>query len=86
MLLSCISRNILLGSALSLIKFSSLDLLENLVGCSHECNFPKEVKEKLKVTSSKIRPNLSMLEIDYFVKKSQESNCSIGTSTKSGSP
>ena len=25
---------------------ASLDLLENLVGCSHECNFPEEVKEK----------------------------------------
>ena len=39
---------------------TSLDLLENLVGCSHECNFPEEVKEKLKVTSTKIQPNLSM--------------------------
>ncbi len=56
---------------------ASLDLLENLVGCSHECNFPEGVKEKLKVTSSKIQPSLSMSEIDYFVKKSKESNSDI---------
>ncbi|MDC3067525.1 ABC transporter substrate-binding protein [Pseudomonadota bacterium] len=56
---------------------ASLDLSENLVGCSHECNFPEEIKEKLKVTSSKIRSSLSMSEIDHFVKKSQKSNSEI---------
>ena len=56
---------------------ASLDLSDNLVGCSHECNFPEEIKEKLKVTSSKIRPSLSMSEIDNFVKESQENNLDI---------
>ena len=56
---------------------ASLDLSENLVGCSHECNFPEEVEEKLKVTSTKIRPNLSMSEIDRVVKESQENNSDI---------
>ena len=56
---------------------TSLDLLENLEGCSHECNFPEEVKEKLKVTSTKIQPNLSMSEIDRVVKESKENNSDI---------
>ena len=39
--------------------------------------FPEEVKEKLKVTSTKIQPNLSMSEIDRVVKESQENNSDI---------
>ena len=56
---------------------ASLNLSDNLVGCSHECNFPKEVKEKLKVTSTKIQPNLALREIDRAVKKSQQNNTDI---------
>ena len=56
---------------------ASLDLLENLVACSHECNFPKEVEEKLKITFSKMKPNLTLNQIDSFVKSSKEAGLDL---------
>ena len=56
---------------------ASLDLLENLVACSHECNFPLEVEEKLKITFSKMKPGLALNQIDSFVKSSKEAGINL---------
>ena len=56
---------------------ASLDLLENLVACSHECNFPLEVEEKLKITFSKMKPNLTLNQIDSFVKSSKKAGINL---------
>ncbi len=46
-----------------------LGLEKYLVGVSHECDFPAEVKGKLKVTSADISNAMSSKEIDQRVKK-----------------
>ena len=56
---------------------ASLDLIENLVGRSHECNFPKEVERKVKVTSSKMQNDFTLREIDDFVRDAKKSGLDI---------
>ncbi len=56
---------------------ASLDLLDDLVGRSHECNFPKEVEGKTKVTSSNMRNDVSLCQIDSFVKESKKTGSNI---------
>lgn len=51
----------------------ALGLEENLVGITHECDYPPEVKNKTRVIMSNIdHKNLSNREIDELVKKNSE--------------
>ena len=48
---------------------SSLGLINNLIGVSHECDNPEEVKKLPKLTESKLQHNQSSLDIDKDIKK-----------------
>lgn len=51
----------------------ALGLEENLIGITHECDYPPEVKNKTRVIMSNIdHKNLSSREIDELVKKNRE--------------
>ena len=51
-----------------------LGLEKNLVGVSHECNYPKSLKKINIVTSSNIDSNKSQKEIDDSVRKKVDDN------------
>ncbi len=65
----------LIPSATEII--SSLNLCNNLVGISHECDYPKEVRKLPKLTNSKIKTEQSSLQIDYNIKKILEKSLSV---------
>ena len=52
----------LIPSATEII--SALNLSDNLVGVSHECDYPKEVLKLPKLTTSRIKTEQSSLKID----------------------
>ena len=56
----------LLPSATEIV--CALGALEQLVGISHECDFPEEVKGKAVLTSSRIDPHGTSLSIDQAVR------------------
>ena len=55
----------------------ALDLCENLVGISHECDYPKEILKLPKLTTSRIKTEQSSLKIDYDIKKILEKSLSV---------
>ena len=57
----------LIPSATEII--SALNLLDNLVGVSHECDYPKEILKLPKLTTSRIKTDQSSLKIDYGIKE-----------------
>ena len=65
----------LIPSATEII--SALNLSDNLVGVSHECDYPKEVLKLPKLTTSKIRTEQSSLIIDHNIKKILEQSLSV---------
>lgn len=46
-----------------------LGLENNLIGVSHECDYPSVVKQKPQVTSSTVQSSMSSKKIDQMVKK-----------------
>ena len=65
----------LIPSATEII--SALNLSDNLVGVSHECDYPKEVLKLPKLTTSKIKTEQSSLIIDHDIKKILEQSLSV---------
>ena len=65
----------LIPSATEII--SALNLCDNLVGVSHECDYPKEVLKLPKLTTSKIKTEQSSLIIDHNIKKILEQSLSV---------
>lgn len=65
----------LIPSATEII--SALDLCNNLVGISHECDYPKEVLKLPKLTTSRIITEQSSLKIDYDIKEILEQSLSV---------
>ena len=65
----------LIPSATEII--SALNLSDNLVGVSHECDYPMEVLKLPKLTTSKIKTEQSSLIIDYNIKKILEQSLSV---------
>ncbi|MFL2661906.1 MAG: ABC transporter substrate-binding protein [Alphaproteobacteria bacterium] len=65
----------LIPSATEII--SALNLSDNLVGISHECDYPKEVLKLPKLTTSRIKTKQSSLKIDYEIKEILEQSLSI---------
>ena len=65
----------LIPSATEII--SALNLSDNLVGVSHECDYPKEVLKLPKLTTSKIKTERSSLIIDHDIKKILEQSLSV---------
>ena len=55
----------------------ALGLCDNLVGISHECDYPKEILKLPKLTTSRIRTEQSSLKIDYDIKKILEKSLSV---------
>ena len=55
----------------------ALDLCDNLVGISHECDYPKEILKLPKLTTSRIKTEQSSLKIDYDIKKILEKSLSV---------
>ena len=55
----------------------ALDLGDNLVGRSHECDFPEEVKSLPICSSAKINPEAGSLAIDQQVKEILTSSLSV---------
>ena len=55
----------------------ALELCENLVGISHECDYPKEILKLPKLTTSRIKTEQSSLKIDYDIKKILEKSLSV---------
>jgi iron complex transport system substrate-binding protein len=51
-----------------------LGLSDNLKGVSHECDYPKVVMDKIRVTSSIIPKSTNQKEIDLIVKRAIEKN------------
>jgi iron complex transport system substrate-binding protein len=57
---------------------AALDLMEQLVGVSHECDFPKEVNERPRLTHCPIhRSGLASGEIDQWVRRALRDNGTI---------
>ena len=56
---------------------SALNLKDNLVGISHECDYPKEVLNLPKLTTSRIKTEQSSLKIDNDIKKILEQSLSV---------
>ena len=54
-----------------------LGLGANLVGVSHECNFPYEASKLEKVSYSSINSNRSQIEIDSQVRETLQSNATL---------
>jgi iron complex transport system substrate-binding protein len=65
----------LIPSATEII--SALNLSDNLVGVSHECDYPKEVLNLPKLTTSRIKTEQSSLKIDDDIKKILEQSLSV---------
>ena len=65
----------LIPSATEII--SALNLSDNLVGVSHECDYPKEVLKLPKLTTSRIKREQSSLKIDDEIKKILEQSLSV---------
>ena len=65
----------LIPSATEII--SALNLSDNLVGVSHECDYPMEVLKLPKLTTSKIKTEQSSLIIDHNIKKILEQSLSV---------
>ena len=65
----------LIPSATEII--SALNLSDNLVGVSHECDYPKEVLKLPNLTTSKIKTEQSSLIIDHDIKKILEQSLSV---------
>ena len=57
----------LIPSATEII--SALNLYDNLVGVSHECDYPKKALKLPKLTTSKIKTEQVSLKIDYDIRK-----------------
>ena len=55
----------------------ALGLCDNLVGISHECDYPKEILKLPKLTTSRIKTKQSSLKIDYDIKKILEKSLSV---------
>ena len=55
----------------------ALGLCDNLVGISHECDYPKEILKLPKLTTSRIKTEQSSLKIDYDIKKILEKSLSV---------
>ncbi|MFL2661835.1 MAG: ABC transporter substrate-binding protein [Alphaproteobacteria bacterium] len=55
----------------------ALNLCDNLVGISHECDYPKEILKLPKLTTSRIKIEQSSLKIDYDIKKILEKSLSV---------
>ena len=55
----------------------ALDLCDNLVGISHECDYPKEILKLPKLTTSRIKTEQSSIKIDYDIKKILEKSLSV---------
>ena len=65
----------LIPSATEII--SALNLLDNLVGVSHECDYPKEILKLPKLTTSRIKTDQTSLKIDYGIKEILEQSLSV---------
>ena len=65
----------LIPSATEII--SALNLSDNLVGISHECDYPKKVSKLPKLTTSRIKTKQSSLKIDYEIKQILEQSLSV---------
>ena len=65
----------LLPSATEII--CSLGLLNDLVGVTHECDYPAEVLDLPKITKTVIPHNASSAEIDSLVRSRLESTTSL---------
>ena len=65
----------LIPSATEII--SALNLSDNLVGISHECDYPKEILKLPKLTTSRIEIEQSSSKIDYDIKKILEQSLSV---------
>ena len=65
----------LIQSATEIIN--ALNLSNNLVGISHECDHPKEVLKLPKLTTSRIATELSSLKIDNNIKEILEKSLSV---------
>ena len=55
----------------------ALNLNDNLVGVSHECDYPKEALKLPKLTTSKIKTEQASLKIDYEIKEILERSLSV---------
>ena len=56
---------------------SALNLSDNLVGISHECDYPKEILKLPKLTTSRIEIEQPSSKIDYDIKKILEQSLSV---------
>ena len=65
----------LIPSATEIIN--ALNLSNNLVGISHECDYPKEILKLPKLTTSRIKTKQSSLKIDYEIKEILEQSLSV---------
>ena len=65
----------LIPSATEII--SALNLSDNLVGISHECDYPKEILKLPKLTTSRIQTELTSLKIDLDIKEILEKSLSV---------
>jgi len=65
----------LIPSATEII--SALNLSDNLVGISHECDYPKEILKLPKLTTSRIQTELTSLKIDLDIKDILEQSLSV---------
>ena len=65
----------LIPSATEII--SALNLCKNLVGVSHECDYPKEILKLPKLTTSRIKTEQTSLKIDYEIKEILEQSLSV---------
>ena len=65
----------LIPSATEII--SALNLYDNLVGVSHECDYPKKALKLPKLTTSKIKTEQVSLKIDYDIRKILEQSLSV---------
>ena len=55
----------------------NLELADNLVAVSHECDFPTLLNKKIRVTKSIIPKSIDQRMIDQLVKNAIENNVSI---------
>ncbi len=65
----------LIPSATEII--SALNLCDNLVGISHECDYPTEILKLPRLTTSRIKTEQSSLKIDNDIKKILEQSLSV---------
>ena len=65
----------LIPSATEII--SALNLYDNLVGVSHECDYPKKALKLPKLTASRIKTKQVSLKIDYDIREILEQSLSV---------